>query len=545
MGDAMLLQIEIKNFAIIEHSILDISTRFGAITGETGSGKSILFKALSFVLGERSSKEYIRKGESSTFVRAVFSCSEKLQKELELEEDLIILSREMQENGKSIAKLNERIITAQTLRNLRDKLIEISSQKDQSETLQSQRYLSYFDMNAPESIKESQERYRENFTRYQEVVSQLHELHSDHREQMQLLDLYRYQAEEIQNANLTLGEDETLAEEKQFLASAEKISNQLQKAIYNFQGLEALQEASSSLRQVSSIHQNLETLSERFDSAFIELEDVCREISSFQGTIEYDEEKLNQIISRLELISGLKRKYGNTIEEILEHEEQARTKLHQVENKDEWIENLEKEKKQLEEVLEKEAKVLHNFRLKEAKQLEIRIQQELHSLCMPNAYFHLSFSYLDHFTANGKSDLNILFSANKGEDPKPLHKTASGGELSRVLLALKIASSKEEENKVLIFDEVDEGVGGEVGRVIGEKLRSLSETHQVVVISHLPQVAAKADEHFAIRKEVIEDRTISKVIKIKENEREKEIARMIYGDHVSETTLQQAREMLL
>ena len=357
------------------------------------------------------------------------------------------------------------------------------------------------------------------------------------------MDLYRFQLDEIDSAELKIDEDEELQNEKQFLSSFEKISSSVHESLENLECVSNIYDAMQSLSSASRHDGNLQPLAERLNSIYFELEDIKSEVSRYSDSMEYDKERLDEVMKRIEFIYNLKRKYADTIEGILSFRDTVYQKLHEIEHKEEITLELQSKIATLEKEMKKQAETLHSNRVDISAQQEELINQKIRELCMPHAAFHFDFSLSENFLSTGFTKVNVLFTANKGEDLKPLAKVASGGELSRVLLALKIVQNSNEVS-TLIFDEVDEGIGGEVGIVIGKRLRELGVAVQVIAISHLPQVAAKANHHFFIQKNTTEERTVSTVRKLSSDERVEEIARMIYGDEKNETTLKQAKEMI-
>lgn len=545
----MLIQLEIKNFAIIEHSILNFEYGFNVLSGETGAGKSILFDAISSILGERTSKNMIRKGEEKATLKAVFLKTPALEHLLQaqglvIQDDCVIVERQINKNGRSLVKLNGSIQTNQIIKEVCAELVEICGQREHQELLKEDRYVTHLDELGDEKHQQHLTQYRTLHGQWRDVGKQLERLLSNEREKEQLLDLYRFQKEEIEEAKLTIGEDEALEEEKKFLASFEKISVSVQKAVTALAVVETVYDAKQELAQAAKYDEKLNELTERLEKAYYEIDDIRSEVTAYIDNVEYDEARLNFVMFRLEEINKLKRKYADTIEGIFLYYEEITTKVGDFDHKEEKIQALENEKTQLEKQMMHIAEKLHASRQQIAKVEEEKILGELKELCMPDAVLLFKLQIAPTFLAEGVTHVSLWFNANKGEDLQPLAKVASGGEMSRVLLAMKIAGRQKEKIPTILFDEVDEGVGGEVGRVIGNKLERLGQEVQVICISHLPQVAARGDHHFLIQKKTDTKRTVSHVRKLTEQERKEEIARMIYGDEKNETTLKQAEEML-
>lgn len=545
----MLIQLEIKNFAIIEHSIINFEQGFNVLSGETGAGKSILFDAISSILGERTSKNMIRKGKEKAELKAVFLKTEKMEallasQGIEISDDYLIVERHINKSGRSVVKLNDSIQTTQTIKEICHELVEICGQREHQELLKEDRYVSYLDALGDDVHQETLRQYRTLYGEWKELTKQLDHLLSNEREKEQLLDLYRFQKQEIEEAKLSPGEDEKLEEEKKFLASFEKISHSVQKALKSLATVDALYDAKQELHHAAKYDENLSEMAERLEKAYYELDDIRGDVTAYIDHVEYDEARLNFIMMRLEEINKIKRKYADTIEGVFVYYDEIAEKISDVDNKEEKIETLKKNIKGIEQQMKASANTLHAGRARYARLEEEKILVELKELCMPDALLSFVLQESDHFTSEGTSQVSLWFNANKGEDLQPLAKVASGGEMSRVLLAMKIAGRQNESVPTILFDEVDEGVGGEVGRVIGNKLERLGNEVQVICISHLPQVAARGDIHFLIQKKTSEERTVSHVRKLSEAERKEEIARMIYGDEKNETTLKQAEEML-
>lgn len=545
----MLMQLEVKNFAIIEHSIIDFHEGFNVLSGETGAGKSIILDAMSSILGERTKKQVVRKGEEKAEIKAVFLKTSHIENRLKeknilIEDDYLIIKRTITKSGRSVVKMNGSIQTTQVIKDICKELVEICGQREHQELLQENSYLPYLDDHGGTALQLQKKSYQASFQKWKEVTASLDELVSSDREKEQLLDLYRFQLEEIETANLVVGEEEQLDEEKKFLGGFEKISIGIQKANTHLTATDAIYEAKQELNALSKYDTSLTEWAEQLERLYYELDDIRQNVDTYLDHVEYDENRLNQVMYRLEDIKKIKRKYADTIEGVLAYQVEIADKVDMFDNQGDRIEALQKEKKQLESEMDLLADEMHETRIQLAVQEEKQILAELQALCMPNARLQFDLTKTDTFNVSGKTKVALLFNANKGEDMQSLAKIASGGELSRVLLAMKITNSEHEKIPTIFFDEVDEGVGGEVGRIIGNKLEKLGQTVQVITISHLPQVAARANRHFLIMKQTEQERTTSHVKLLTMEERKTEIARMIYGEEKNETTIKQAEEML-
>lgn len=544
----MLMQLEIKNFAIIDHTIINFENGFNVLTGETGAGKSILLDSLSAVLGGRISKDVVRKEKDKSYIKAVFKKTPKLKEQLikmnlNTEDDVVVIEKQINVNGRSLSKINNSIQTIQIVKELSSFLIEICGQRDHQDLLKENYYLFLLDKLSGEEHVENVKQYQEKFLKYKKIEEKINSLKEGKREQEQLLDLYKFQKKEIEEANLNEEEESLNEEELKTLQSFEKVSNLISEANNALSNIDYLYNGVKALESAGEYNQKFKELFERMEKAYYEIEDISSEVGNLKDDMFYDEERLNELIARKEVYKHMKRKYGDTIFEINELLKEITQKVDEVENKDEVLERLSGEKKEILKEMSLLANDISKKRKDTSKIQTQKINKEIHELCMPEANIEFFFSENENYNHYGFDKVILLFSANKGEDPKLISKVASGGELSRILLAIKIATKVDQE-KVYFFDEVDEGVGGEAGRVIGEKLLSLGSSAQIMAISHLPQVAAKGNIHFHIKKANDGERTFSKVHKLNEKERQQEIARMIYGENADDVTFKQAKKML-
>lgn len=544
----MLMQLEIKNFAIIEHTMINFENGLNVLTGETGAGKSIILDSLVAVLGGRVNKEMIRKDTDNSYIKSVFKKNKKLEDKLnELninnEDDVLIVERIINKSGRTLTKINSSIQTLQTLKELSPYLIEICGQKDQQELLKENYYIDLIDNFSNEEHKNNIVLYKEKYDQYKNLKEKLTNLTDGEREKERLIDLYKYQKKEIEEAKLNENEEEELNNQISSLTSFEKISDLVISSLKELEYVDNIFIAFKKIEEASKFDKKFEEYSERIEKAYYELDDIRSEVNDYYEEMEYDPQRLNELIKRQEVYKKIKKKYGDNISDINNFLEEITEKLNEIENKDEIIEEtklkLEKTKKEMNELATK----ITVERKSIAKSSETKINEEIHQLCMPDSDISFVFEESEKFTSSGKDKIQLYFTANKGEDSKLITKIASGGELSRILLAITLGTKIDKE-KVYFFDEIDEGVGGEAGRVIGEKLFELGKKVQVMVISHLPQVAAKGNEHYLIKKTTDELRTNSKVKKLNDEERINEIARMIYGEHADGITIKQAKEML-
>ena len=552
----MLRELSIRNLAVIEHATVRFGQGFHAFTGETGAGKSMVVDALTLLAGARGSTDMIRHGCERADLEAVFdvapdhpvwSVLERLGIEADPGEDLLI-RRELNRQGKSAARINGRHATLAMLREVGDCLIDIHGQHEHQALLKTERHLGWLDAFAGRELAGLKEEYGRLWAAYQETIGERRRLESDVRQQMQMLDLYRFQLEEIEKARLKPGEDESLADERRKLMHAEKLSESVAEAhdlLYGNKGLAALSKAISLLEEVAAIDPAFRPLAEQLQSAYYAVEDAAFQLRDYRDRLEFDPDRLAQIERRLDLLHALKRKYGDTVEDILAYRDRIRGEMDRLENRDERLRQLAEEEESLRRQLAELAERMSALRRDAADRLSGEIARELAELNMPRSVFEVNMEQTDLGPA-GVDTAEFLLSTNPGEPPKPLAKIASGGEMSRVMLALKTVFARLDRIPVLVFDEVDTGISGRTAQAVADKLTRLAGQCQVLAVTHLPQVACMADRQYAIRKDVREDgRTVATVHELEEHERVEELARLLGGVEVTEMTRHHAQEMLM
>lgn len=552
----MLRELSIRNLAVIENVSVSFHPGFHVLTGETGTGKSIVIDALALAAGGRGSADMIRHGEAKADIEAVFDLPvahpvwealERLGIEADSEESLLV-RRELISHGKSSARINGQNVTLSMLREVGEHLVNIHGQHEHQSLLRTDRHLEWLDQFSGETIVPHKAAYKEKFRRYQEVSRERRELEDKSRQGMQMLDLYRFQLEEIEGAKLKIGEDESLGEEKRKLTHAEKLSDAVSESydlLYGSKGLAALSRALNRLQDIVKFDPaKLGPLVEQLQSAYYGVEDTAYQLRDYRDTIEFNPQRLSRIEERLDLLYGLKRKYGETIEDILAYERKIREEADRLENRDDRLRELAEEEQALERELVAQAEKLSAIRREASRTLAKQIEQELADLQMGRSVFEVKLVEVA-LTSTGSDSAEFLLSTNPGEPPKPLGKIASGGEMSRVMLALKAIFARIDRIPVLVFDEVDTGVSGRAAQAIADKLSLLSRHCQVFAITHLPQVACMADHQFEIRKDVTEEgRTVTSVNELPAEDRVEELARMLGGVEVTEKTRHHAQEML-
>ncbi|MDF8161182.1 DNA repair protein RecN [Listeria monocytogenes] len=553
----MLQEMTIKNFAIIESLSLTFQEGMTVLTGETGAGKSIIIDALGLLVGGRGSADFIRHGEERLELQGLFALAEDnlacrnalIENGIDASDDMVVLERSLFRSGKNSCRINGKLVTTVLLRQIGSKLIDIHSQHEHQELMNEEFHLSLLDRFASDKIKPALTKYQTNFKEYQTIEKEWQNWTKNERELAQRLDMLRFQQQEIENADLQAGEEDRLLEQKNILANFEKLNENLQGAYAAIQGepggLEFVGEAMRQMETAASIHTDYKAVSEAISSSYYMLEDSMSQIRQSLDQLEFQPEELNQIESRLNDLNQLKRKYGKTIEDIIQYEQEISSEMEKLTDSESHVGHLETKLATLKTELTKQTATLTDIRKKAAVTLEKQIKQELNQLYMEKAIFSVRFEANKmELTELGQDSVVFYMSTNPGEPLKPLAKIASGGELSRMMLALKTIFSRHQGITSIIFDEVDTGVSGRVGQAIAEKIYAVSVGSQVLCISHLPQVAAMANHHYYITKKVQNKRTTTSVTVLKGVEKVEEISRMIAGIEVTELTKQHAKEMI-
>ena len=537
----MISTLHIKNIGIIEDLSIDLNKGLNVLTGETGAGKTLIIDSLQIISGGRFSKEMIRKGETNSFVEL---CMYEPNNENAIDGNIII-SREIHSNGKNMCKINGRMVTVNELKEFMSKFIEIHGQNDNQSLLDNKQHLQYLDGFVGEKLIEEKQKYANLYNRYNEIRQELRENYGDDKERQRKLDLLKYQVNEIQEANLKIEEEQELEEKRKIMMNSEKLVENLQEAdnLIGGNGIDSISMAIRALEKIETIDEKYEKVSTNLKNIYYELQELSRDISGYKDDIYFDEEENNYIEERLDLIYSLKRKYGNTIEEILTYSEEIEEEIEHIENLEEYNAKLKKEQKEIEEQMNLLASKMHEIRIEYAQKLSKNINNELEELEMKNAKINIHVDYIENeYFKNGKDIVTFYITTNIGEDEKELSKIASGGEMSRTMLAIKKVLADSDKMPVLIFDEIDTGISGKAASSVANKLKAISEKHQVLCISHLPNIAAIADYNYFISKNVNQERTKTQVKLLKENEVIEEIARISSGE-INETTLRYATEL--
>lgn len=547
----MLSLLHIENIAVIEQSDISFDRGFNVLTGETGAGKSIVIDAISAILGERAYRDMIRTGANKASVRAVFTDVPKLdwfeQNGVEYDGETVI-QREIHLDGKNVCRVNGTLVTVSILRKLGIQLINIHGQHDSASLLDEANHLGFLDAFADnEALRED---YCEKYNAVCKLRREIDRMSMDESEKLRRMETLRYQIEEISKAQLEAGEDEALEERRKLLQNAEKLSNGMDTAVECLYGSDEsdgaatlLAQAERELARLARYTDAFAQLHERVADLMYQVQDVAEEVRDGRDDLSYSAEELEQIEARLDVIHRLRRKYGVTCADILEYLEKAQKELDEIEFADDHVERLKLKLQKAEETAFDAALALRKNRKETAKMLSERILTELAQLDMPRVQFSCEFTATD-LTVDGADSVVFYMSANAGEALKSMSKVASGGELARIMLAMKNVLAEKDQVETLIFDEVDTGVSGRAAQKVAEKLRSVAAHKQVLCVTHLPQLAALANTHLLIAKGERDGRTYTTVTPLDLEGRKRELARIIGGTNITETTLKSAEEML-
>jgi DNA repair protein RecN (Recombination protein N) len=553
----MLSLLKIKNIALIKDLEIEFSLGLNLLTGETGSGKSIIVDSLGALTGERISTDLIKSGKESAQIEGLFNVkiSDELNKIFEESgveiDDEIIVRRELSLTGKNRIFVNNQSVTQNFLRKIGTFLVDIHGQGDQSSLFNQATHLEILDEYAKhESLRE---KTAEKFRKFAAIENELKDLRSDDAQKLQLLDILRFQVKEIEIAQLNLNEDDELDEEKRRLNNSEKVSllsDESYDLLYENEDatITTLEKVIRRITELSEFEKSFADYAEGLNNAQATFEDLAIAVRSFRGKLEFSPERLEEIESRLAEISRLKRKYGGTIESVLQHLSESRNRLSGIEDSSLREEELRKKLGKIREEYLEVARKLHEARTNAAKKFEKNVEENLKAVSLEKARFEVKIDFEENndksFTAKGFDNIEFYFSANIGEAVKPIAKVASGGETSRLMLILNTTTKLTDVGKTVVFDEIDAGIGGRVAEAVGLKLKELSKNQQVLCVTHQPQVASLADEHFLIRKEMTKDQTNVSVKILDASERIEEIARMLAGEKITDSARNHAKEMI-
>ena len=547
----MLSLLHIENIAVIEQSDISFNKGFNVLTGETGAGKSIVIDAISAILGERAYRDMIRTGTTKAAVRAVFTDVPELpwfaENGVEYDPETVI-QREVYLDGKNVCRVNGSLVSVSILRKLGIQLINIHGQHDSASLFDENNHLQFLDDFADNG--ELRRDYEEKFHAVADLRREIQRLTMDESEKLRRMETLRFQIQEITKAELDAGEDAVLEERRKLLQNAEKLSSGMDAAVECLYGGDdtdgaaaLLMQAERELQRISRYTNAFEALHERVADLMYQVQDITEEVKDARDDLSYSADELEQIESRLDVIHKLRRKYGATCADILEYLEQAQQELDEIEFADDHLERLKAKCSQAEKTAWDAAYALRQNRMDKAKEMEARILEELRQLDMPRVQFSCRFTQQE-LAVNGADAVAFYMSANAGEALKPMSKVASGGELARIMLAMKNVLAQKDKVATLIFDEVDTGVSGRAAQKVAEKLKSVSANKQVLCVTHLPQIAAMGDTHMRIAKSERDGRTYTTVTPLDFEGRKQELARIMGGAKITQTTLESAAEML-
>jgi len=537
----MITNLHIRNIGIIDNLEINLNKGMNVLTGETGAGKTLIIDSLGVISGGRFSKEMIRKGENHSYVEISIYAPEDINSV----DGNIIVTREIYANGRNMCKINGRLVTVAELKNFMSNYIEIHGQNDNQQLLDSRTHISYLDSFIGEKIFNLKKGYKEKYIRYNEIKRELRENYGEEKEKQRKLDLLRYQLNEIQEAKLKPGEEEKLDEKRNIFMNSEKIAKNLSEAdmAMGENTIDVIRVAIRALEKIEDIDKRYQETVLSLKDSYYQIQEISRDISSYLEDVEFDEQEREEIETRLDTIYNLKRKYGNNIEEILKYADEIEEEIRKNENVDEYNNKLKKEQQQIEMQMTEMAQKISEIRKIYAQNLNEKINQELIDLEMKNAKINVKVDYrVNEFFEDGKDQVEIFIKTNVGENENELTKIASGGEMSRIMLAIKKVLAEVDKVSVLIFDEIDTGISGKAAKSVASKLKSISKNHQVLCISHLAAIAASANSNYYISKKVENERTATSVKLLNEQEVLQEIARISSGE-INDVTLQYANEL--
>ena len=538
----MISTLHIKNIGIIDDLSINLNQGLNILTGETGAGKTLIIDSLGIISGERFSKEMIRKGEDHSFVEV---CLYLPENENAIDGNVIV-SREIYSNGRNMCKINGRMVTVNELKEFMQNILDIHGQHDNQYLLNASTHIEYLDNFSNKELNKYKEEYSELYNKYLQIKKELKNNYGDDKEKQRKLDLLKYQFEEISKANLKIGEDDDLESKREIILNSEKINENLNIADLEVseKAIDSINNAIRALEKIESFDENYSRNLNALKSSYYDIQEIARDISGMREETYFDEEERQEVENRLDTIFSLKRKYGNTIEEIIKYGEELEKEIIQIENIDEINNKLKEELNNIKSKMYNISKKMDIIRNEYAKQLEENINKELVDLEMKNANLNVkvTFDETQEYNKNGLNTVEFLIRTNIGEEAKPLVKIASGGEMSRIMLAIKNVLSNVDIVPLMVFDEIDTGISGVAAKSVGEKLKAISKKHQVLCVTHLASIAAKGDYNYFISKEVHNEKTSTNIKQLNEEETIKEIARISSGE-ITEISLQHAKEL--
>lgn len=538
----MITTLHIRNIGIIEDLSIDLNDGFNVLTGETGAGKTLIIDSLNLACGSRFSKEIVRKGEDYCLVELNLYLPEN---DVSIDGNIVV-SREIHTNGRSSCKINGRLVTVNELKDFMAKIIDIHGQNDNQTIMLKSEHVNYLDNFIGEPILNEKQEYLNLYEKYNKIKKDLKENYGDEKEKQRRLDLLKYQLNEINNANLKVGEEESLDLDRKRMMNSEKIFSCLNEIDNNLSNIviDGINSSIKALEKIEDIDNEYKEKLNLLKNIYYDVQELSRDISGMNDNIYFDESRRDEIEKRLDYIYDLKRKYGNSIQEILDYQQQVEEEIFKIENLEEHNNNLKKELKNIESKMLEKSRLLNKIRLDNATILSKKINNELKDLEMKNAKFNVGIKYEENeeYTENGLDDVEFFIATNVGDEEKSLIKVASGGEISRIMLAIKTVLADTDKVPVLIFDEIDTGISGKAAKSVGEKIKIISKNHQVMCITHQANIAAQGDSNYYISKKISDGRTFTTIKLLNEDEVIEEIARISSGD-ITKNALEHAKEM--
>ena len=536
----MINTLHIKNIGIIDDVTISLNEGFNVLTGETGAGKTLIIGSLQILCGGRFSKEMIRNGEKNSYVEACLYLPNS-----EFEDGMVVVSREININGKNICKINGRLVTVSELKTFMSQIIDIHGQNENQSILDISTHIDLIDGYASKEIKNYKEKYKKLYEEYQNIKTELAKNYGDDREKQRKLDLLEYQIKEIEEAKLKEDEEEELENKRKIMMASEKISTNLMEAEnqINSNIIDSINSAIKSLAKIEQYNEEYSNLAKRLRDSYYEIQEVGRDLETFSEDTYYDEKEQSEVEVRLDLINSLKRKYGNNISEILRYKEEINKEIFEIKNLETYVISLKKQQTDIEKQMIEISEKMHKIREKYSEELSTKINKELKDLEMKNAKFSVNIEFLqEKFNINGLDKVEFMISTNVGDEAKSLIKIASGGEMSRIMLAIKNVLTDVDKIPVIIFDEIDTGISGIAANSTGEKMKQISKKHQVLCVTHLASIAAKGDYNYFVSKEVKDEKTKTKIKLLSEQEVLEEIARISSGA-ITDISINHAKEL--
>lgn len=537
----MITTLHIENVGIIDDLTIELDKGFNVLTGETGAGKTLIIDAINIISGGRFSKEIIRRGEEFSFVEL----SLFLENNDDFPDGNVVISREVHLNGRNTCKINGRLVTVSELKNFMSNIIDIHGQNDNLKILSKMYQIEYLDNYCGKDLLKLKLDYNEKYSKYLDIKKKLKENFGDNKERERKLDLLQYEFDEIDGANLKIDEEDELIEKRTIYLNYEKISTSIAQTVDNSdKAMATISNAVKAIEKIANIDEKYDKKLEEIRNIYYELEDFSHGINLMNDDMYFDENEINELEGRLDLIHTLKRKYGNSIEEILKYRDSIEAEINRINNLDEENERLRNELEQVIGYMNSISLKMHDFRSEISFKLNDRINGELVDLEMKNAKFNARVELTEEFNQFGRDDVEFYISPNVGEDENELSKIASGGEMSRIMLAIKNVLADTDDTPVLIFDEIDTGISGKAAKSVGKKLRRIGGTHQVICITHQPSIAAVGNSNYYIYKNTIDGRTATAVKKLNKEEVIEEIARISNGE-ITNVAKQHALELIM